>query len=115
LRALVDATLIEDLFWVVRLGASPSQSARAKQLYRAQAGAWRACTRDPEKKPNPLRERRQGHGRGHRRHRGRGAKAADSLSRDLIVALIAGEETGGFAGVAWLVEHHPELLDAELG
>jgi acetylornithine deacetylase/succinyl-diaminopimelate desuccinylase-like protein len=37
------------------------------------------------------------------------------LSRDLIVALTAGEETGGFAGVGWLVEHHPELLDAELG
>jgi acetylornithine deacetylase/succinyl-diaminopimelate desuccinylase-like protein len=37
------------------------------------------------------------------------------LSRDLVVALTAGEETGGFAGVGWLVEHHPQLLDAELG
>ena len=37
------------------------------------------------------------------------------LSRDLLVALTAGEETGGFAGVGWLVEHHPELLDAEIG
>jgi len=37
------------------------------------------------------------------------------LSRDLIVALTAGEETGGFAGVGWLVDHHPELLDAEVG
>jgi acetylornithine deacetylase/succinyl-diaminopimelate desuccinylase-like protein len=37
------------------------------------------------------------------------------LSRDLIVALTAGEETGGFAGVSWLVERHPELLDAEVG
>jgi acetylornithine deacetylase/succinyl-diaminopimelate desuccinylase-like protein len=36
------------------------------------------------------------------------------LSRDLVVALTAGEETGGFAGVAWLVEHHPDLLDAEI-
>jgi len=26
----------------------------AKQLYRAQAGGWRACTRDPGKKPNHL-------------------------------------------------------------
>ena len=42
-------------------------------------------------------------------------KRPTRLSRDLIVALTAGEETGGFAGVAWLVEHHPELLDAELG
>jgi len=37
------------------------------------------------------------------------------LSRDLIVALTAGEETGGFAGVRWLLEHHPDLLEAELG
>ncbi len=37
------------------------------------------------------------------------------LSRDLIVALTAGEETGGAAGVGWLVEHRPELLDAEIG
>jgi len=37
------------------------------------------------------------------------------LTRDLIVALTAGEETGGGAGVGWLVEYHPELLDAEIG
>jgi acetylornithine deacetylase/succinyl-diaminopimelate desuccinylase-like protein len=37
------------------------------------------------------------------------------LSRDLIVALTAGEETGGFAGVKWLLEHNPKLLEAELG
>ena len=37
------------------------------------------------------------------------------LSRDLIVALTAGEETGGGAGVGWLAEHHFELLDAEIG
>jgi acetylornithine deacetylase/succinyl-diaminopimelate desuccinylase-like protein len=41
-------------------------------------------------------------------------KRSKPLSRDLIVALTAGEETGGFAGVGWLIEHHPELLDAEL-
>jgi len=37
------------------------------------------------------------------------------LSRDILVALTAGEETGGFAGVGWLVEQHPQLLDAEIG
>ncbi len=42
-------------------------------------------------------------------------KAPKPLSRDLIIALTAGEETGGFAGVGWLVDHHPELLEAELG
>ncbi len=42
-------------------------------------------------------------------------KRASPLSRDLIVALTAGEETGGLAGVGWLVEHHPDLLDAEIG
>src|SRR5262249_41868715 len=31
------------------------------------------------------------------------------LSRDILVALTAGEETGGFAGVGWLVEQHPQL------
>ena len=36
------------------------------------------------------------------------------LSRDLIIALTAGEETGGSAGARWLVEHHRELIDAEL-
>ena len=42
------------------------------------------------------------------------ARRRTPLSRDLIVALTAGEETGGHAGVHWLVEHRPELLDAEL-
>lgn len=42
-------------------------------------------------------------------------KRPEPLSRDLIVALTAGEETGGFAGVRWLLEHHPDLLEAEIG
>lgn len=42
-------------------------------------------------------------------------KSRTPLSRDLIVALTASEETGGFVGMGWLVEHHPELLDAEFG
>jgi acetylornithine deacetylase/succinyl-diaminopimelate desuccinylase-like protein len=36
------------------------------------------------------------------------------LSRDVIVALTAGEETGGSAGVKWLLDHRRELLDAEI-
>ena len=36
------------------------------------------------------------------------------LSRDVIVALTAGEETGGDAGVRWLVAHHRALIDAEI-
>ena len=36
------------------------------------------------------------------------------LSRDVIVALTAGEETGGLAGARWLVQHHKDLLDAEV-
>jgi acetylornithine deacetylase/succinyl-diaminopimelate desuccinylase-like protein len=35
-------------------------------------------------------------------------------SRDVIVALTAGEETGGAAGVGWILEHRRELLDAEI-
>ena len=42
-------------------------------------------------------------------------KAPKPLSRDLIIVLTSGEETGGFAGAAWLVQHHPELFDAEIG
>jgi acetylornithine deacetylase/succinyl-diaminopimelate desuccinylase-like protein len=34
------------------------------------------------------------------------------LSRDVIVALTAGEETGGLHGVRWLVEHKRGLADA---
>jgi acetylornithine deacetylase/succinyl-diaminopimelate desuccinylase-like protein len=36
------------------------------------------------------------------------------LTRDVIVALTSGEETGGSAGARWLCEKHPELLDAEI-
>jgi acetylornithine deacetylase/succinyl-diaminopimelate desuccinylase-like protein len=37
-----------------------------------------------------------------------------ALTRDVIVALTAGEETGGSAGARWLAENHKELLDAEI-
>ncbi|WP_197493089.1 M20/M25/M40 family metallo-hydrolase [Woeseia oceani] len=33
--------------------------------------------------------------------------------RDIVVALTADEESGDHNGVAWLLEHHPELIDAE--
>lgn len=33
--------------------------------------------------------------------------------RDLIVALTAGEESGKFNGVDWLLKNHPELMQAE--
>lgn len=36
------------------------------------------------------------------------------LSRDVIVALTSGEETGGFEGVQWLLQHHRHLIDAEI-
>ena len=42
------------------------------------------------------------------------ARSKAPLTRDVIVALTAGEETGGFAGVRWLTENHKELLDAEV-
>jgi acetylornithine deacetylase/succinyl-diaminopimelate desuccinylase-like protein len=42
------------------------------------------------------------------------ARSQKPLSRDLIVALTAGEETGGAAGVRWLVHNRKDLLDAEL-
>jgi len=42
------------------------------------------------------------------------ARSHAPLSRDVIVALTAGEETGGGAGARWLVENHKELLDAEI-
>ena len=42
------------------------------------------------------------------------ARNPQKLSRDLIVALTAGEETGGLVGVRWLVQNHRDLLDAEL-
>jgi acetylornithine deacetylase/succinyl-diaminopimelate desuccinylase-like protein len=34
------------------------------------------------------------------------------LTRDIIVALTSGEETGGEAGARWLAENHRDLLDA---
>ncbi|MEW6443607.1 MAG: M20/M25/M40 family metallo-hydrolase [bacterium] len=36
-----------------------------------------------------------------------------SLARDVIFAAVADEETGGRYGSAWLVEHHPEQVEAE--
>ena len=42
------------------------------------------------------------------------ARGQQKLSRDLIVALTAGEETGGLVGVRWLAQNHRDLLDAEL-
>jgi acetylornithine deacetylase/succinyl-diaminopimelate desuccinylase-like protein len=36
------------------------------------------------------------------------------LARDVIVALTAGEETGGSVGARWLAENHRELLDADI-
>jgi acetylornithine deacetylase/succinyl-diaminopimelate desuccinylase-like protein len=36
------------------------------------------------------------------------------LARDVIIALTAGEETGGDAGAKWLVQTHRALIDAEL-
>jgi acetylornithine deacetylase/succinyl-diaminopimelate desuccinylase-like protein len=40
------------------------------------------------------------------------ARTHAPLSRDVIVALTAGEETGGAAGVRWLTEHKRGLADA---
>jgi acetylornithine deacetylase/succinyl-diaminopimelate desuccinylase-like protein len=42
------------------------------------------------------------------------ARAKTPLARDVIVALTAGEETGGEAGVRWLVQNRRELVDAEI-
>jgi len=42
------------------------------------------------------------------------ARAKAPLSRDVIVALTAGEETGGMAGARWLAEKHKDLIDAEV-
>jgi acetylornithine deacetylase/succinyl-diaminopimelate desuccinylase-like protein len=42
------------------------------------------------------------------------ARTHAPLARDVIVALTAGEETGGFAGARWLCENHRDLLDAEI-
>jgi acetylornithine deacetylase/succinyl-diaminopimelate desuccinylase-like protein len=42
------------------------------------------------------------------------ARAKRPHARDVILALTAGEETGGAAGVRYLLAHRRELLDAEL-
>ncbi|HUJ26894.1 MAG TPA: M20/M25/M40 family metallo-hydrolase [Myxococcales bacterium] len=42
------------------------------------------------------------------------ARAHAKLSRDLVLMLTAGEETGGNAGVEWLTQAHRELFDADL-
>ncbi len=42
------------------------------------------------------------------------ARSHAPLTRDVIVALTAGEETGGSAGARWLTENHRDLLDAEI-
>jgi acetylornithine deacetylase/succinyl-diaminopimelate desuccinylase-like protein len=42
------------------------------------------------------------------------AKREPKPSRDVIIALTAGEETGGAAGVRFLLEKRRELLDAEI-
>jgi acetylornithine deacetylase/succinyl-diaminopimelate desuccinylase-like protein len=42
------------------------------------------------------------------------ARTHAPLTRDVIVALTSGEETGGGAGARWLVENHKDLIDAEL-
>jgi acetylornithine deacetylase/succinyl-diaminopimelate desuccinylase-like protein len=42
------------------------------------------------------------------------AREKAPLTRDIIVALTAGEETGGGAGARWLAEKHKELLDADI-
>jgi acetylornithine deacetylase/succinyl-diaminopimelate desuccinylase-like protein len=42
------------------------------------------------------------------------ARSKTALSRDVILALTAGEETGGVAGVKWLAEKRRDLIDAEV-
>lgn len=37
------------------------------------------------------------------------------LKRDLVLVAAADEEMGAVCGVQWLVEHHPEVFDAEYG
>lgn len=39
--------------------------------------------------------------------------AGGSFSRDVVFVATADEEAGGECGMAWLVQHHPEVLDAE--
>lgn len=42
------------------------------------------------------------------------ARNKTPLARDVILALTAGEETGGFAGVQWLLAKHRDRIDAEV-
>jgi acetylornithine deacetylase/succinyl-diaminopimelate desuccinylase-like protein len=42
------------------------------------------------------------------------ARTKTTLSRDLVLALTAGEETGGFEGVQWLLQNRRALMDAEI-
>jgi acetylornithine deacetylase/succinyl-diaminopimelate desuccinylase-like protein len=42
------------------------------------------------------------------------AREKSKLSRDIILALTSGEETGGHAGAKWLVENHKDKIAAEL-
>jgi acetylornithine deacetylase/succinyl-diaminopimelate desuccinylase-like protein len=42
------------------------------------------------------------------------ARTKPTLSRDVIFALTAGEETGGTAGALWLTKNRKDLIDAEI-
>jgi acetylornithine deacetylase/succinyl-diaminopimelate desuccinylase-like protein len=42
------------------------------------------------------------------------AQTRPVLSRDVIFALTAGEETGGFSGAQWLAKNRKDLIDAEI-
>ncbi len=42
------------------------------------------------------------------------ARTKPKLSRDVIFALTAGEETGGASGAQWLAQNRKDLIDAEL-
>lgn len=42
------------------------------------------------------------------------ARKKTPVARDVILALTAGEETGGFVGVQWLVKNRRDLVDAEI-
>ncbi len=46
--------------------------------------------------------------------RGHGARSSVMLSRDIVLVLSAGEETGGFAGVQWLLKNHLPAVKAEV-
>jgi acetylornithine deacetylase/succinyl-diaminopimelate desuccinylase-like protein len=40
-------------------------------------------------------------------------QSGETLSRDVLFVATADEEAGGEWGMGWLLEHHPEVLDAE--